>query len=115
MENIKTEKRIRRKARIRHNIFGVEQKPRLSVFRSLGHIYAQLIDDENSKTLVAASDKELKEKGTKSQIAEKVGELISKKALSKKIDKVIFDRNGYKYHGRVKALADGARKGGLKF
>ena len=95
---------------------GLAEKPRLVVFRSNKHIHAQLIDDSVSKTLVAAADLELKDlKKKKSEIAFMVGESIAKKAIEKNISEVVFDRGGYKYTGRVKALADGARKGGLKF
>ena len=120
---LKREKRRRRHARVRGKVFGTKEKPRLSVFRSLKHIYAQLIDDEKGKTLVAASDLELKsfldkvgrKRIKKIEIAKEVGKLIAKKALAKKINYVVFDRGGYKYHGRVKALAEGARENGLKF
>lgn len=101
---------------------GTKSRPRLSVFRSNKGIYAQIIDDEAGETLVATNDKDLKEnrkKEKKSQkkteIARFVGEQLAKKALKKKIKKVVFDRGGYKYHGRVRALAEGARKGGLEF
>lgn len=114
---MRKEKRIRRKKRIRAKIFGKKERPRLCVFRSAKHIYCQLIDDEKGTTLVWASDLELKKKKgkTKKELAFEVGKLIAKKALRKKIEKVVFDRGGYKYHGRVKALAEGAREGGLKF
>ncbi|MEK7149807.1 MAG: 50S ribosomal protein L18, partial [Patescibacteria group bacterium] len=96
-------------------IFGTQEKPRLSVFRSNLYTYAQLIDDLNGKTLASASTKEVKEKNkNKIQEAEALGELIAKKAIEKKIDAAIFNRGGYAYHGRVKAVAEGARKGGLK-
>lgn len=110
--------RLRRHARVRKKISGTPERPRLNVFRSLKNIYAQIIDDENGVTLVAASslDKELKEEyGSNKETAQKVGELIAKKALEKGIEDVVFDRGGYVYHGRVASLADGARKGGLKF
>ena len=113
----KQEKRYRRHKRVRAKVFGTASVPRLCVFRSAKHIYAQLIDDEKSKTLVSVRDRELrKKKGqTKMEQAKEVGKLIAKKALAKKIEKVVFDRGGYTYHGRVKALAEGAREGGLKF
>jgi len=113
----KQEKRYRRHKRVRAKVFGTARVPRLCVFRSAKHIYAQLIDDEKSKTLVSVRDRELrKKKGqTKMEKAKEVGKLIAKKALAKKIEKVVFDRGGYTYHGRVKALAEGAREGGLKF
>lgn len=113
---VKQEQRYRRHKRIRAKIKGTAQAPRLSVFRSSKHIYAQLVDDERGKTLVAAREAELKRvKGKKADIAREVGKLIAEKALAKKITKVVFDRGGYKYHGRVKALAEGARGGGLQF
>jgi large subunit ribosomal protein L18 len=103
----KQEKRKRRHRRVRAKIKGTEEKPRLCVFRSNKYIYAQLIDDEKGKTLINAKAELNK--------AAKVGEDIAKKAIKEKINKVVFDRGGYKYHGRVKALAEAARKGGLKF
>jgi len=116
IQKIKQEKRENRHKRIRAKIFGTDEKPRLSVFRSLKHIYAQLINDEAGKTLVSASDKEVDKKiKSRKDIAKEVGKLIAKKAEGKKISKVVFDRSGYKYHGRIKFLADGAREGGLKF
>ncbi len=109
-------KRQRRAARIRAKIFGTAKSPRLSVFRSGRHIYAQLINDEKSKTLLSASDLELKkEKGKRIDSARAVGKLIAQKAREAKITAAIFDKGGFKYHGRVKALAEGAREGGLKF
>lgn len=117
MTNIKLIKRERRKRRVRAKIFGTLEKPRLSVFRSSRHIYAQLIDDNKGETLVAASDLEItKEKTmTKQKIAREVGKLLASKAKEKKISHVVFDRGGYQYHGRVKELAEGAREGGLVF
>jgi large subunit ribosomal protein L18 len=111
---IKAKRRIQRKARVRAKIFGTAERPRLSVFKSSVHIYGQLIDDDRQKTLASASDLKVKG-GKKVEIAEKVGEDLAKKALAKKIKKVTFDKNGFAYHGRVKSLADGARKGGLDF
>lgn len=113
----KLERRLKRKRRVRSKIFGTEARPRLSVFRSSKHIYAQLVNDEKADTLVSASDLELKrtKKMKKVEIAREVGKLIAQKAKNLKIEKVAFDRKGYKYHGRIKALAEGARKGGLKF
>lgn len=111
----------RRQKRVRQKIKGTQEKPRLSVYRSLGHIYAQLIDDLAQKTLLSVSSltpelsKELTEKANKNQMARKVGLYLAKSALEKGIVKVVFDRNRYIYHGRVKALAEGAREGGLKF
>ena len=98
------------------SIQGTKDRPRLFVFRSNQHIYVQLIDDGSAKILVSASDKDLKsKKGKKSEIANEVGKLIAKKALENKIEKVVFDRGGFVFHGRIKALADGAREAGLKF
>lgn len=113
----KQRKFLSRQRRVRAQI-AASGKPRLSVYRSNVYIYAQVIDDVQGKTLVAAGERELKTSGkqmTKTDKAHLVGELLAKKALDKKITTVVFDRSGYKYHGRVKALADGARKGGLKF
>ena len=104
--------------RIRRTVSGNAAKPRLSVFRSNTEIYAQVIDDENGKTLVAASskDKDIKaQKGTKTERSKLVGAAIAQKAIALGVSKVIFDRGGYLYHGRVKAVADGAREGGLQF
>jgi large subunit ribosomal protein L18 len=106
--------RIKRKLHVRKTVSGTAEKPRLAVFRSNVHIYAQLIDDVNAKTLVAVSDKEL-EAENKTELAKKVGQLLAKEAKAKKIEKVVFDRAGYKFHGRVKALAEGAREGGMIF
>lgn len=145
----KQKKLYRRHQRVRARIFGMSCRPRLSVFRSLKHIYAQIIDDEKRKTLVAASDQKLKkiattetrnkketqkkkiqsfktgkvgsepqrlqEKKGKINYAYEVGKLIAQKALKKNIKKVVFDRGSFKYHGRIKALAEGARKEGLIF
>ena len=113
----KREKKERRHQRLRAKIMGTFLKPRLSVFRSLGHIYAQLIDDDKAKTLGMASDLDLRldKKTTKTMRAAEVGKLIGKIAKEKKITNIVFDRGGFKYHGRVKALAEGARKAGLKF
>lgn len=109
-------KRQRRHKRVRAKISGTVKVPRLCVTRTNLHIYAQLIDDEKGHTLLTASDVEIKEKKIKKvDLARKVGVLIAEKSKDKKIDKVVFDRGGYKYHGRVKALAEGARDGGLKF
>ncbi|MBX7206284.1 MAG: 50S ribosomal protein L18 [Bacteroidia bacterium] len=115
MSNVKTERRIKIKKRIRSRIFGTAEKPRLSVFRSNKDIYAQIIDDVKGTTLASASSKSLKDKITKSDKAVLVGKLIAEKAREAGVETVIFDRNGYLYHGRVKCLADGAREGGLKF
>lgn len=135
----KPQKRHRRHRRIRAKVSGTAKKPRLCVFRSARYIYAQLIDDEKSKTIISVNEKDLgkiktttkktvvKAEGKdkegekeviragKVAVSYEVGKLIALKALDKKIDKAVFDRGGYKYHGRVKALAEGAREGGLKF
>ena len=112
----KNEKRIRRHERIRSKVKGSATCPRLSVYRSNAHIHCQVIDDESSKTLVACSSLELKlENGSNVEAAKKVGSEIAKRCLEKKIDTVVFDRGGYIYHGRVKALAESAREAGLKF
>ncbi len=113
----KQQRRYKRHKRIRTEIKGVKEKPRLCVFKSLNHIYAQIINDDSGKTIVSASDRELKlkVKTNKTAAALEVGKLIAKKSQEKKIEEVVFDRGGYKYHGRVKSLADGAREGGLKF
>ena len=105
-----------RRARVRAKVKGVSSRPRLNVFRSLKHISAQIIDDQAGKTLVSASDLEFKKsKGKKIDHAKEVGGLLAKKALEKKIKKVVFDRAGLKYHGRIKSLAEAAREGGLEF
>ncbi len=108
--------RQQRKHKMKFKIRGTEDRPRLVVFKSNDHIYAQIIDDKTGVTVMSGSDLKIKEKGLKPvEVAEKVGEEIGKKAIDKKITKVVLDRSGYKYHGRVKALADGARKAGLSF
>lgn len=109
--------RLHRHRRVRGKISGTAQCPRLDVFRSTNHIYAQLIDDVKGVTLAAAStlDKEIAGNGGNKEAAKKVGLLIAKKAADKGITEVVFDRGGYIYHGRVKELAEGAREGGLKF
>lgn len=112
MKNTKLHKLNRRKARIKGKL--KFDKPRLVVSKTLMFNYLQLVDDSKRKTLVSASDMKVK-KGTKMERAKQVGIELAKKAQEMKVDEVIFDRNGYKYHGRVKAMADGAREGGLKF
>ncbi|HEY8541099.1 MAG TPA: 50S ribosomal protein L18 [Pseudothermotoga sp.] len=112
--------RIRRHLRIRKKVFGTAERPRLSVFRSEKHIYVQLIDDMKGHTILSAStlDPELRQKITKTynkEAAREVGKLIAQRALAKGIDQVVFDRGGFKYHGRIKELADAAREVGLKF
>ena len=110
----KTDKRIRLKAKIKARVHGTGARPRLSVFRSNKFIYAQLIDDMTGKTLIQANDGKIT-KGTKIERAKLVGKTIAELALTKKISKVVFDRNGFKYTGRIKLVADEARAGGLKF
>lgn len=118
IKNKKEYRRLRIKQRIRKIISGTTERPRMSVFRSNKQIYVQLIDDENNQTLVFASstEKELSEnKVNKLDQAKEVGKLVAKKAKDKGIENVVFDRNGYLYHGRVKSLAEAAREEGLKF
>ena len=112
--------RARRHIRVRERLAGTPDRPRLAVFRSLNHIYAQIIDDSAGHTLVSASDLEAEVKSghdgkKKSEVAELVGEALAKRAKEKGIASVVFDRGGFKYHGRVKAFADAARKSGLTF
>jgi len=114
IKNIKLAKRFRIKKRIRSQVKGTTERPRLTVFRSNKSIYAQIIDDTTRTTLVSASDTKI-EKGSKAERAAEVGKTVAKAALDKKIDTVVFDRNGYKYIGRVKTLAESAREEGLKF
>lgn len=110
------QRRIRRHQRLRNRITGSPQRPRLSVFRSSANIYAQIIDDSRSHTLVAASSLEADAStGTKAEQARRVGELLAERARAAGIEGVVFDRGGFLYHGRIKAVADGARAGGLKF
>ena len=108
--------REKRHLRVRKKVFGTTERPRLSVYRSEKNIYAQIIDDVNAVTVVAASclDKTI-EKGSNNEAAKLVGELVAKRAIEKGITEVVFDRGGYVYHGRIQALADGAREAGLKF
>lgn len=113
-------RRVMRHERVRRHVKGGVERPRLAVFRSLNHVYAQVIDDIHNVTLVSASslEKEIRNEGggkRKSEISKLVGELIAKRAVSKGVKAVVFDRGGHKYHGRVKALADAAREGGLAF
>lgn len=107
--------RQKRHLRIRKTLIGTLERPRLSIYRSNKAIYVQLVDDVNGNTLVSARSQELNLKSNNLEAAEKLGELIAKKALEAQITEVVFDRAGYLYHGRVKALADSARKAGLKF
>ncbi|MEN4761437.1 MULTISPECIES: 50S ribosomal protein L18 [unclassified Chryseobacterium] len=113
----KVEKRIRIKRRVRGKISGSSELPRLSVYKSNKEIYAQLIDDISGKTLASASSREkgVDANGTKTEVSAAVGKAIAAKAIAAGIETIVFDRNGFVYHGRVKALADGAREGGLKF
>jgi large subunit ribosomal protein L18 len=116
----RAEKRAQRHRRVRATVSGTPGRPRLNVFRSLTHIYAQVIDDENGQTLASAStvDGELRAQLSgkkKSEQAKLVGQAVASRAQGKGIKQVVFDRGGYKYHGRIKALADGAREGGLEF
>ena len=110
----KIQRRNKIKTRIRGKISGTAERPRMTVFRSNKQIYVQLVDDMTGKTLAAASSKGIEE-GTKSEIAAKVGKAIAEKALAAGVAQVVFDRNGYLFHGRVKSLADAARSAGLKF
>lgn len=117
MKNIKTIKRSRRHNKVRAKISGTKEIPRLAVFKSNKHLYCQLIDDDSRKTLAAVSDIEIKkdkQKNTNIKEAEKVGAEIAKKALNMKIEKAVFDRGGFRYHGLIKSVAEGARKAGLK-
>ena len=111
----KEQLRQRRKVRIRSKIQGSAARPRLVVFKSLMHIYAQVVNDETGTVLVASSDLKSKAKGNKTAKATEVGTETAKLAKEKKLETVVFDRNGFKYHGRIKALAEAAREGGLKF
>lgn len=111
----KTDRRNKIKLRVRSKMLGTAERPRLTVFRSNKQIYAQVIDDLAGKTLAAASSLKIADKAPKKELAAKVGELIAKSAQDAGVTSVIFDRNGYLYHGRIKELADAARKGGLKF
>jgi large subunit ribosomal protein L18 len=108
-------KKIRRHKRVRAKISGTAKLPRLCVFRSAKHMYAQLIDDVKGKTLLSANDLKIKKTKGKTESAKELGKAIAKLAIENKIEKVVFDRAGYQYHGRVKAVAEGAREGGLKF
>ena len=117
---LKKEARSKRKKRIRKHLSGTPERPRLSVFRSAKHIYAQIIDDTAGQTLVAASSteslfKEQPEFENKAAAAKFIGKLIARRAVEKGLKKIVFDRSGFLYHGRVKAVSDGAREGGLDF
>jgi len=121
LTNLRSPGRVLRQARVRKRVRGTDQRPRLTVFRSLKHIYAQVISDESGRTLAAASTKsaEVREKlGAKSgnkEAAREVGQLVARKAREAGIESVVFDRNGFLYHGRVRTLAEAAREGGLQF
>ena len=120
MLNLKTQARLKRKKRIRKKMVGTENRPRLCVFRSAKHIYAQVIDDSRGHTITAASSvektvRETSESKNKVTMANMVGKIIGRRALEKGIEKVVFDRNGFLYHGRVKAVSEGAREAGLEF
>ena len=108
------ERRFKRHLRVRNKVAGTAERPRLVVFRSLKHIYAQLVDDDARRTLATVSDLGIEE-GKKGERASHVGKLIAERAKSAGITRVVFDRAGYRYHGRIKAVADGAREGGLEF
>jgi large subunit ribosomal protein L18 len=110
----KRAQRDKRRARIRGKVYGTAERPRLSVYRSNTHIYAQLIDDDEGRTLAAADSRQVEEAESRTDMSRQVGELIARRASEAGIETVVFDRGGNKYHGRVAALAEGARSGGLK-
>lgn len=112
---LKLRKRLRNKARLRKKLFGTEERPRLVIFRSQKHIYAQLIDDTSGKVLASANTLKLDGNNGNCKGAQQTGQKLAETALNRKIKKVVFDRNGFIYHGRVKALAESARNGGLVF
>ena len=114
-EKIKQENKIKRHNKVRAKIFGNAETPRLNVYKSNKGLFIQLIDDQAGVTLASINDKEIKSGKTKIDKAKEAGKLIAKKAVEKKINKVVFDRGGCKYHGRIKAVADGAREEGLEF
>ncbi|MFO7688781.1 MAG: 50S ribosomal protein L18 [Desulfobacterales bacterium] len=118
--NLKKEARLKRQKRIRKKIRGTSARPRLTVFRSARHIYAQVIDDTSGRTLAAAcslekTEKERTDSGRKSAVANRIGKLVAERAIANGVKCVVFDRNGFLYHGRVKAVSEGAREGGLEF
>lgn len=118
--NLKKEARLKRQKRIRKKIRGTPARPRLTVFRSARHIYAQVIDDTSGRTLAAAcslekTEKERTDSGRKSAVANRIGKLVAERAIANGVKCVVFDRNGFLYHGRVKAVSEGAREGGLEF
>ena len=115
--NRKTATRLRRKMHIRKKIHGTEERPRLSVFRSAKHIYGQIINDDTRETIISAqtTSSDFSSYGGNKKAAEELGKLLASKALDKGLTTVVFDRNGFLYHGRIKSFADGVRSGGLKF
>jgi large subunit ribosomal protein L18 len=115
LQKQKKAKRIIRHKRVRSRISGTGEKPRLAVFKSNTHIYAQVIDDGSGKTIASSSSMELKTKAKKGDAAKEVGKAVAAKVLAKNIKKIKFDRGGFSYHGRIKSLAEGAREGGLEF
>lgn len=121
IQNKKLDRWYKKKVSIRKKVLGTPERPRFTVYRSAKHIYAQIIDDTTGKTLVSASTnskdlrEELKKETSKMEICKKIGMYAAKRALEMNIQQVVYDRSGYLYHGRVKAVADGAREGGLKF
>ena len=115
IEKIKRENRAKRHKKVRAKVFGTAKIPRLNLYRSNRSLFIQLIDDQAGVTLASVNDKEIKSGKTKVEKAKEAGKLIAEKAKKADIKKVVFDRGGYKYHGRVKSLADGAREGGLEF
>ena len=114
-EQLKRNKRLLRHGRVRSQVSGTESRPRLAVFRSAAHIYAQIINDQAGVTIAQASSRDVKDKGAKTDLSAAVGKLIATKAKEKGVGAVVFDRGGYRYHGRVKALAEAAREAGLQF
>jgi len=114
---IKLDEREKRHKRIRKKLYGTEERPRLSIFRSNKHIYAQIINDLEGKTLVSASslEKEINAKNVNCELSKQIGILLGKRGLEKGITRIVFDRSGYQYHGNIKQLAEGAREGGLQF
>ncbi|MDD3190375.1 MAG: 50S ribosomal protein L18 [Candidatus Pacebacteria bacterium] len=114
-EKAKRDARIRRHNKVRSQVSGTAEVPRLNVFRGNKGLFVQLIDDLEGKTLASVSDAEIKDAKTKIEVAKEAGKMIAKKAQEKNIKRAVFDRGGYRYHGRVKAVADGAREGGLEF
>lgn len=114
-ELVKLNKKIRRKTKVRAKIKSASSRPRLSVFKSNKGMFLQIIDDSVGKTLVSANSKEIKSKANKTTVSFELGKLIAKKALEKKIESIVFDRGGNRYHGRIEAVARGAREAGLKF